>query len=98
MGTAAPGKSGIELVTRHPVNCTRSPPLPLDADALILVTLGGYHDIGFIQDKDFDLLGVNEFQLGAPIQDGARCANDNLFSNLLATFHYSWKRSRADVG
>uniref|UniRef100_A0A670J517 Uncharacterized protein n=1 Tax=Podarcis muralis TaxID=64176 RepID=A0A670J517_PODMU len=65
-----------------------NPPLPLDADALILVTLGGYHDIGFIQDKDFDLLGVNEFQLGAPIQDGARCANDNLFSNLLFTLTF----------
>uniref|UniRef100_A0A8D2PZT2 Uncharacterized protein n=1 Tax=Varanus komodoensis TaxID=61221 RepID=A0A8D2PZT2_VARKO len=57
---------------------------PLDADALVLVSLGGDHDICLIQDKDSDLLGVNELELGAPVQDRAWRANDDLLGNLLA--------------
>uniref|UniRef100_A0A8C6XZG8 Uncharacterized protein n=1 Tax=Naja naja TaxID=35670 RepID=A0A8C6XZG8_NAJNA len=60
-------------------------PSPLDADALVLVPLGGDHDIGLIQNKHPDLFGVNELELGTPVQDGARCADDDLFGDLLAT-------------
>ena len=68
--------------------------LPLDPDALILVPLGGYHDIRLVQDEDPDLLGVDELQLGAPVQDGARGADDNLLGNLLATLHWERRRPR----
>uniref|UniRef100_A0A8C4W4Z0 Uncharacterized protein n=1 Tax=Gopherus evgoodei TaxID=1825980 RepID=A0A8C4W4Z0_9SAUR len=43
--------------------------LPLNADALILMALGCYHHVSLIQDKHFNLLGVYEFQFGAPVQD-----------------------------
>uniref|UniRef100_A0A2K6MPD4 Uncharacterized protein n=1 Tax=Rhinopithecus bieti TaxID=61621 RepID=A0A2K6MPD4_RHIBE len=61
--------------------------LPLDADALILVALSGYHDVSFIQNKHLDFLGINELELGAPVQHGPRGANDNLLADLLASFH-----------
>lgn len=70
------------------------PDSPLDTDALVLVPLGGNHDICFIQDKDFDFLGINELQLGAPVQDSARGANDDLLCYLLPTFHWEEMRSR----
>uniref|UniRef100_A0A8C6ZMS7 Uncharacterized protein n=1 Tax=Nothoprocta perdicaria TaxID=30464 RepID=A0A8C6ZMS7_NOTPE len=46
--------------------------LPLNADALILMTLGCNHYISLIQDKHFDFLGIYEFQFGTPVQHGAR--------------------------
>uniref|UniRef100_A0A8C6HLG2 Uncharacterized protein n=1 Tax=Mus spicilegus TaxID=10103 RepID=A0A8C6HLG2_MUSSI len=61
------------------------PFLPLDADALVLVALSRYHHISLVQNKHLDLLGVNELQLGAPVQDGPGGANDNL-PILLLTF------------
>uniref|UniRef100_A0A670ZIE9 Uncharacterized protein n=1 Tax=Pseudonaja textilis TaxID=8673 RepID=A0A670ZIE9_PSETE len=62
-------------------------PSPLDADALVLVPLGGNHDVGLVQNKHPDLFRVNELELRTPIQDGARRADDDLFGNLLATLH-----------
>uniref|UniRef100_A0A2K5HWA5 Uncharacterized protein n=1 Tax=Colobus angolensis palliatus TaxID=336983 RepID=A0A2K5HWA5_COLAP len=59
--------------------------LPLDADALILVALSGYHDVSFIQNKHLDFLGINELELGAPVQHGPRGANDNLLADLLVS-------------
>uniref|UniRef100_K7BL55 V-crk sarcoma virus CT10 oncogene homolog (Avian)-like n=1 Tax=Pan troglodytes TaxID=9598 RepID=K7BL55_PANTR len=61
---------------------------PLDADALILVALSGYHDISLIQNKHLDFLGINELELGAPVQHGPRGANDNLLTDLLASFQF----------
>uniref|UniRef100_A0A8C3SU30 Uncharacterized protein n=1 Tax=Chelydra serpentina TaxID=8475 RepID=A0A8C3SU30_CHESE len=61
--------------------------LPLNADALILMALGCYHHISLIQDKHFNLLGVYEFQFGAPVQDSARSANYNLLRDLLTSLH-----------
>uniref|UniRef100_A0A2K6LTH6 Uncharacterized protein n=1 Tax=Rhinopithecus bieti TaxID=61621 RepID=A0A2K6LTH6_RHIBE len=61
--------------------------LPLDADALILVALSGYHDVSFIQNKHLDFLGINELELGAPVQHGPRGANDNLLADLLDHIH-----------
>uniref|UniRef100_G3W0H3 Uncharacterized protein n=1 Tax=Sarcophilus harrisii TaxID=9305 RepID=G3W0H3_SARHA len=61
-------------------------PIPLDSYTLILMALGGYHYISFIKNKHFDLLGIDEFQLGAPIQDSARSTNHNLFTDLLLKF------------
>uniref|UniRef100_A0A674KCW3 Uncharacterized protein n=1 Tax=Terrapene triunguis TaxID=2587831 RepID=A0A674KCW3_9SAUR len=62
--------------------------LPLNADALILMALGCYHHISLIQDKHFNLLGVYEFQFGAPVQDSARSANYNLLRDLLTSLHW----------
>uniref|UniRef100_A0A667ZKB7 Uncharacterized protein n=1 Tax=Myripristis murdjan TaxID=586833 RepID=A0A667ZKB7_9TELE len=39
---------------------------PLDANALVLMTLCGYHDISLIQHKHSDLLWVDKLQLCAP--------------------------------
>lgn len=61
--------------------------LPLDADALILVALSGYHHVSLIQNKHLDLLGVNELEFGAPVQDSPWGANDNLLTDLLPSFH-----------
>uniref|UniRef100_A0A3Q2HI84 Uncharacterized protein n=1 Tax=Equus caballus TaxID=9796 RepID=A0A3Q2HI84_HORSE len=61
--------------------------LPLDADALILVALSSYHHVSLIQNEHFDLLGVNELELGAPVQNGPRGANDNVLTDLLTSFH-----------
>uniref|UniRef100_A0A8C3IGR5 Uncharacterized protein n=1 Tax=Chrysemys picta bellii TaxID=8478 RepID=A0A8C3IGR5_CHRPI len=60
--------------------------LPLNADALILMALGCYHHVSLIQDKHFNLLGVYEFQFGAPVQNSARSANYNLVFPLTLTF------------
>lgn len=61
--------------------------LPLDADALVLVALSSYHHVCLIQNKHLDLLGVNELELGAPVQNGPRGANDNVLTDLLTSFH-----------
>uniref|UniRef100_A0A8C6ZQV3 Uncharacterized protein n=1 Tax=Nothoprocta perdicaria TaxID=30464 RepID=A0A8C6ZQV3_NOTPE len=61
--------------------------LPLNADALILMTLGCNHYISLIQDKHFDFLGIYEFQFGTPVQHGARCANYNLLRDLQTPLH-----------
>uniref|UniRef100_A0A7N5KNE5 Uncharacterized protein n=2 Tax=Ailuropoda melanoleuca TaxID=9646 RepID=A0A7N5KNE5_AILME len=63
------------------------PFLPLDADALILVALSSYHHVSLIQNKHLDLLGVNELELGAPVQNSPRGANDNVLTDLLTSFH-----------
>uniref|UniRef100_A0A2K6FHH6 Uncharacterized protein n=1 Tax=Propithecus coquereli TaxID=379532 RepID=A0A2K6FHH6_PROCO len=63
------------------------PFLPLDADALILVALSSYHHVSLIQNKHLDLLGVNELELGAPVQHGPRGPDDNLLTDLLTPFH-----------
>lgn len=61
--------------------------LPLDADALVLVALSSYHHVSLIQNKHLDLLRVNELELGAPVQNSPRGANDNVFTDLLTSFH-----------
>lgn len=61
--------------------------LPLDADAVVLVTLCGDHDIGLIQHKHLDLFGVNELQFCAPIQHGSGCADYDLLLQLAAALH-----------
>uniref|UniRef100_G3W1Y5 Uncharacterized protein n=1 Tax=Sarcophilus harrisii TaxID=9305 RepID=G3W1Y5_SARHA len=77
-------KQHLTILREHP---KRQRPIPLDTDTLILMALRGYHYVSFIQNKHLDLLGVNEFQLGAPIQDGARSTNHNLLTDLLASFY-----------
>uniref|UniRef100_A0A667XGT5 Uncharacterized protein n=1 Tax=Myripristis murdjan TaxID=586833 RepID=A0A667XGT5_9TELE len=42
------------------------------------------HDVRLIQHKHLDLLGINKLELGAPVQHGAWCANDNLLLQLHA--------------
>uniref|UniRef100_A0A8C9L639 Uncharacterized protein n=1 Tax=Serinus canaria TaxID=9135 RepID=A0A8C9L639_SERCA len=54
------------------------PSVPLNADALVLVALGGDHHICLIQHEHLDLLGIYEFQLGTPVQHGAGCADYDL--------------------
>uniref|UniRef100_A0A8C0WIP3 Uncharacterized protein n=1 Tax=Castor canadensis TaxID=51338 RepID=A0A8C0WIP3_CASCN len=73
-------KQHLAVPGQHPL-------LPLDADALILVALSSYHHVRLIQNKHLDLLGVNELELGAPVQNSARSADDNLLTDLLTSFH-----------
>lgn len=54
---------------------------------MVLVTLRGDHDIGLVQHKHFDLLGVNELQFSAPVQHGSRCADNDLLLQLDAALH-----------
>ena len=61
--------------------------LPLYEDALVLVAVSCYHHVSLVQNKHLDLLGVNELQLGAPVQDGPGGANDNLLTDLLTSVH-----------
>ena len=61
--------------------------LPLDADALVLVALSSYHHVSLIQNKHLDLLRVDELELGAPVQNSPRGANDNVFTDLLTSFY-----------
>lgn len=61
---------------------------PLDSDTLVLVTLCGDHDIGLVQHKHFDLLGVYKFEFTAPVQHGTRCTNDYLLLKLHASLHW----------
>uniref|UniRef100_A0A8C1V875 Uncharacterized protein n=1 Tax=Cyprinus carpio TaxID=7962 RepID=A0A8C1V875_CYPCA len=65
---------------------------PLNADALVLVSLCGDHHIGLVQNKHFDLFGVDELQLNAPVQNRPRCADDDLLLDLNATLH--WQRAQ----
>lgn len=60
---------------------------PLNADALVLVSLCGDHDISLVQNKHFDLFRVDELQLNAPVQNRPRCADDDLLLDLNATLH-----------
>uniref|UniRef100_A0A673ZEW2 Uncharacterized protein n=1 Tax=Salmo trutta TaxID=8032 RepID=A0A673ZEW2_SALTR len=69
---------------------------PLDPDALVLVTLCGDHDISLVQDKDADLLGVDDLQFRAPVQDCARCPDDNLLLKLCPSVHCSAPRDKQD--
>uniref|UniRef100_A0A8D2QNU2 Uncharacterized protein n=1 Tax=Zosterops lateralis melanops TaxID=1220523 RepID=A0A8D2QNU2_ZOSLA len=64
-------------------HCPCVPSVPLNADALVLVALGGNHHISLIQHKHLDLLGIYEFQFGTPVQHGAGCADDDLLRDLL---------------
>uniref|UniRef100_A0A2K5SI17 Uncharacterized protein n=1 Tax=Cebus imitator TaxID=2715852 RepID=A0A2K5SI17_CEBIM len=70
---------------------------PLDADALILVALSGYHDVSLIQNKHLDFLGINELELGAPVQHGPRGANDNLLTGLLDSFQFIASNSTGNL-
>lgn len=65
---------------------------PLNADALVLVSLCGDHHISLVQNKHFDLFRVNELQLNAPVQNRPRCADDDLLLDLNATLH--WQRAQ----
>uniref|UniRef100_A0A8C1ET61 Uncharacterized protein n=1 Tax=Cyprinus carpio carpio TaxID=630221 RepID=A0A8C1ET61_CYPCA len=55
---------------------------PLNADALVLVSLCGDHHISLVQNKHFDLFRVNELQLNTPVQNRPRCADDDLLLDL----------------
>uniref|UniRef100_A0A3Q2I0M2 Uncharacterized protein n=1 Tax=Equus caballus TaxID=9796 RepID=A0A3Q2I0M2_HORSE len=77
-------KQHLAVSGQHPA---RELFLPLDADALILVALSSYHHVSLIQNEHFDLLGVNELELGAPVQNGPRGSNDNVLTDLLTSFH-----------
>uniref|UniRef100_A0A8D2M6L7 Uncharacterized protein n=1 Tax=Zonotrichia albicollis TaxID=44394 RepID=A0A8D2M6L7_ZONAL len=66
------------------------PSVPLNADALVLVALGGDHHICLIQHKHLDLLGIDEFQFGTPVQHGAGRADDDLLRDLLIRKFQLW--------
>ena len=51
------------------------------------MALSGYHHVSLVQNKHLDLLGVDELELGAPVQNGPRGANDNVLTDFLTSFH-----------
>ena len=62
--------------------------LPLNPDALVLVSLGGDHDVGLVQHKHADLLGVKDLQLEAPVEDRARRSDHDVLLDRGAAHHY----------
>lgn len=66
--------------------CDRFLP-PVDTDALVPVTLRGDHHVGLVQHKHADLLGVDDFVFGAPVQDGAWSPDDNVVLQPGASLH-----------
>lgn len=60
---------------------------PLDANALVLMTLCGNHDVCLIQNKYVNFLWVDEFELLAPVQDCAGGADHDLLLELHPSFH-----------
>uniref|UniRef100_A0A8C3DHB9 Uncharacterized protein n=1 Tax=Corvus moneduloides TaxID=1196302 RepID=A0A8C3DHB9_CORMO len=81
------------FLSKLPHRILKTPPslwhrsVPLDADALVLVALGRDHHIRLIQHKHLDLLGIDEFQFGTPVQHGAGCADYDLLRDLLPPLH-----------
>uniref|UniRef100_A0A3B5R5H2 Uncharacterized protein n=1 Tax=Xiphophorus maculatus TaxID=8083 RepID=A0A3B5R5H2_XIPMA len=69
--------------------------LPLDSDTLVLVSLRGDHDVGFVQHKHSDLLGIYKPEFIAPVQHCTRCPNNYLFLQFTASFH--WKRPKTTL-
>lgn len=63
---------------------------PVDPYALVPMTLCGDHHVSLVEHKHSNLLGVNELVLGAPVEDGARCSDNNLLLQLSASLH--WKQ------
>ena len=61
--------------------------VPVDADALVPMTLRGDHHVGLVQNEHGDLLGVDELVLGAPVEDGAGRPDDNVLLQLDASLH-----------
>lgn len=68
----------------------------MDPYAVVPVTLRGDHHIGLIQHKHCNLLRVDEFVLVAPVEDCARCSNDNLLLQLDTPLHCK-RNSRSSV-
>lgn len=64
----------------------------MDPYALVPMTLCGDHHVGLVQDKHADLLGVDELVLGAPVQDGSWCSDDNLLLQLDSSLHWTQRR------
>lgn len=62
------------------INCgvCWSRPSPLDADALVLVTLHADHDISLVQHKHLNFLGVYHLFFAYPVRHGAWSANHDL--------------------
>lgn len=65
----------------------RSVNTPLDANALVLVTLCGDHDICLVQHKHINFLWVDKSELLAPVQDRAGGADHNLLLELHPSLH-----------
>lgn len=53
------------------------------------MTLHGDHHISLVQHKHCNPLWVNELVLGTPVEDGARCSDDNLLLQLSASLHWA---------
>lgn len=60
----------------------------VDANALILVTLCCYHDVGFIQYENADLSDVENTEFAAPVQHFARRTDDYVIVELCTTRNY----------
>lgn len=54
------------------------------------MTLRSDHDVGLVQHKHPDLLGVDELELEAPVQHGSRRADHDLLLKLHAPLY--WRR------
>lgn len=56
------------------------------------MTLCSDHDVSFVQDKDFDLLGVDELELQTPVQHGAWRPYHHLLLELSTSLHWGEKK------
>lgn len=56
----------------------------MDPDALVLVSLGGDHDVSFIKNEDLNFRQVKAAELCSPIQKFPRRSNQNVVSKLSA--------------
>lgn len=57
----------------------------MNADALILMSLLGDHDVGLVEDEAFNFGRVDASVLDQPVEHFARGADDNLLLDLLTS-------------
>lgn len=80
-------RKALRVCTSNPTAVNYKTCSPLDSDALVLVTLGGNHDISFIQHKYPDLFWVKKLKFSTPVLHRARGTNNNLFLELCSFRH-----------
>lgn len=87
--------ASISLFKFHPSHRTDkvSTYTPLDADALVLVTLCCDHDVCLVQYKHVNFLRVDESELLTPVQDRTRGTDHNLLLELHPSLHCTKRNS-----
>lgn len=63
--------------------------LLVNPNTLVLMALCIDHNISFVQDKHIDFFDVKHTELGAPIKNLSRCADNDVVVQLAATSDYT---------